>query len=187
MIDQKNVVAINYVNNIHAGLCDKIVIPSNNVNNNNEMPSNNTTEVISNNFIISIKKSHSLSSLKKISKNKSQSECEDNKLLENVNKNYSQYPGEYILPYRNNSKKSKYIELPDKYNNQTKGEYIFPYNSSKKSKYLDLPECADDEEESITDTIFKFKFPADISYPSLSEYSSVECYNKLSNNDNQEL
>ena len=187
MIDQKNVDAIKYVNNIHMGLCDKIVIPSNNVNIINEMPSNNTTEVISNNFIISIKKSHSLSSLKKKKKNKSQIECEDNKLVENGTKNYNHYPGEYILPYRNNSKKSKYIELPYNYNNQTKGEYIFPYNSSKKSKYLDLPECADDEEESITDTIFKFKFPADISFPSLSEYSSVECYNKLSNNDNQEL
>ena len=183
MLNQKNIVDVNYLINKYNSNCEKIMNSVFNINNNNPvMTPDNIKEFPSNKIIISEKKSHSLTPLMSFSKDNSKCVCEDNKSINkkvnNELNNNSQK--EYILPYNNNSKKSKYIELPDKYNNSIKGESNLPNNNSEKSPKL---HDNNNEEDSISDTLYKFIGSDNISFPSFSEYSSDGFNNNLSAHD----
>ena len=187
MLNQKNIVDVNYLINKYNSNCEKIMNSVFNINNNNPvMTTDNIKEFPSNKIIISEKKSHSLPPLMSFSKDNSKCVCEDNKSINkkvnNELNNNSQK--EYILPYNNNSKKSKYIELPDKYNNSIKADSILSNNNNNYSKKS--PERHDnnnEEDESVSETLYNFIQHDSISFPSFSEYSSDGFNNNLSFHD----
>ena len=183
MSNQKNIVDVNYLINKYNSNCEKIINSFFNNNNNHVLNPDKIKEFASNKIIISEKKCHSLPPLISLSKDNSKCVCEDNKLMnKEVNKelnNNSQK--EYTLPYNNNSKKSKYIQLPDKYNNSIKGESNLPNNNSEKSP--ELHDKNNEEDESVSETLYNFIQHDSISLPSFSEYSSDGINNNLSEHD----
>ena len=187
MSNQKNIVDVNYYINKYNSNCEKIMNSLFNINNNNPlMPADKIKEFASNKIIISEKKSHSLPPLISFTKDNLKCVCEDNKLMNNEHNNElnNNSQEEYILPYNNNSKKSKYIELPDKFNNSIKADSILSNNNNKYSKKS--PERHDnnnEEDESVSETLYNFIQHDSISLPSFSEYSSDGFNNNLSAHD----
>ena len=187
MSSQKNIVDVNYLINKYNSTCEKIMNSIFNINNNNPlMPADKIKEFASNKIIISEKKSHSLPPLISFPKDNLKCVCEDNKLMNNEHNNElnNNSQEEYTLPYNNNSKKSKYIEIPDKFNNSIKNESILSNNNNKYSKKS--PERHDnnnEEDESVSETLYNFIQHDSISLPSFSEYSSDGINNNLSEHD----
>ena len=184
MSNQKNIVDVNYYINKYNSNCEKIINSFFNINNNNPlMPADKIKEFASNKIIISEKKCHSLPPLISLSKDNSKCVCEDNKLMNNEHNNElnNNSQEEYTLPYNNNSKKSKYIELPDKYNNSIKDDSNLPNNNSEKSP--ELHDKNNEEDESVSETLYNFIQHDSISLPSFSEYSSDGFNNNLSAHD----
>ena len=184
MSNQKNIVDVNYYINKYNSNCEKIMNSIFNINNNNPlMPADKIKEFASNKIIISEKKCHSLPPLISLSKDNSKCVCEDNKLMNNEHNNElnNNSQEEYTLPYNNNSKKSKYIQLPDKYNNSIKDESNLPNNNSEKSP--ELHDKNNEEDESVSETLYNFIQHDSISLPSFSEYSSDGINNNLSAHD----
>ena len=184
MSNQKNIVDVNYYINKYNSNCEKIMNSFFNINNNNPlMPADKIKEFASNKIIISEKKCHSLPPLISFPKDNLKCVCEDNKLMNNEHNNEltNNSQEEYTLPYNNNSKKSKYIQLPDKYNNSIKDESNLPNNNSEKSP--ELHDKNNEEDESVSETLYNFIQHDSISLPSFSEYSSDGFNNNLSAHD----
>ena len=187
MSNQKNIVDVNYYINKYNINCEKIMNSFFNINNNNPpMPADKIKEFASNKIIISEKKSHSLPPLISFPKDNLKCVCEDNKLMNNEHNNElnNNSQEEYTLPYNNNSMKSKYIEIPDKFNNSIKDESILSNNNNNYSKKSpELHNNNNEEDESVSETLYNFIQHDSISLPSFSEYSSDGFNNNLSAHD----